>query len=541
MPEKPRSIEPAKGQGSIGGLIDSDHSQASQRNWFALILVALAMILALRLLMLNYAATDLFFDEAQYWSWSLEPAFGYFSKPPLIAWIIGASTSLCGESEFCIRLPSPIVHTGTALLVFWLASRLYHQQVGFWAALTFATLPGISLSSGIISTDMPLLFAWALALAALVELLLARGLLSAVERAPLAKQERDTGGWLWALLLGLALGLGLNAKYAMVFFVFCGAVYMVLTPPARALLRDPRLYLALAIGGVMIVPNILWNLDHGFATLSHTADNAKWGGPMLHPLKALEFFGAQFGVFGPILFGALLVVMWRAWAEGLAPADRLLVAFSVPVIGVILLQALLSRAHANWAATAYVAASVLVVATMIRRADWRWLKGSLVLHMAIGVVIGIGLWQAGKIDLPGKSDPFARTLGWKEVAGATRDMLVQAKAAGKPYTGIIADDRSLTAELMYYLRDVKLPLRAWKPAGSRPHDHYELTRPFRGKLRGPLLLVSRTKRARQIASRFAKVRELARRKIPAGFGKQRQITFYELSKYRGPQISRPSN
>ena len=114
-----------------------------------------------------------------------------------------------------------------------------------------------------------------------------------------------------------------------------------------------------------------------FATLSHTADNAKWGGPLVHPNKALEFFGAQFGVFGPILFGALLVICWRALRQRLPEADRLLLAFSVPVLVAIFVQAFLSRAHANWAAVAYVAATVLVTATMIRDVAWRWLKASL--------------------------------------------------------------------------------------------------------------------------------------------------------------------
>ena len=33
-----------------------------------------------------------------------------------------------------------------------------------WSALAFATLPGVSLSAGMISTDVPLLLCWALAL-----------------------------------------------------------------------------------------------------------------------------------------------------------------------------------------------------------------------------------------------------------------------------------------------------------------------------------------------------------------------------------------
>ena len=39
-----------------------------------------------RLVLLRFNRTDLFVDESQYWLWGYELAFGYYSKPPLIAW-----------------------------------------------------------------------------------------------------------------------------------------------------------------------------------------------------------------------------------------------------------------------------------------------------------------------------------------------------------------------------------------------------------------------------------------------------------------------
>src|SRR5690606_17092404 len=168
--------------------------------WFPALIAVLGGLLVVRMVALAFNGTDLFFDEAQYWSWSLEPVFGYYSKPPLIAWVIRVATETCGHSEFCIRLPSPIIHSATALVIYAVAARLYDRRVGFWSAVVFATLPGISLSAGIISTDVPLLFFWAVALYALVRLL-------------------DSDRWWPAVLLGVALGLGLNAKYAMVYFL----------------------------------------------------------------------------------------------------------------------------------------------------------------------------------------------------------------------------------------------------------------------------------------------------------------------------------
>ena len=80
-------------------------------------LALLAGLLALRIACLQLSPLNLHFDEAQYWAWGQEPAFGYYTKPPLIAWIIGATTSLCGDTPFCVRLPSPLMHFVTSLVV----------------------------------------------------------------------------------------------------------------------------------------------------------------------------------------------------------------------------------------------------------------------------------------------------------------------------------------------------------------------------------------------------------------------------------------
>lgn len=481
--------------------------------WRRWLVWGLAGLLLLRLVALALNRTDLFFDEAQYWTWSLEPAFGYYSKPPLIAWLIGASTAVCGTSEFCIRLSSPFLHTATALAIFALGARLYDTRIGALAALAFATLPGISLSAGIISTDVPLLMFWAIALFAFVALL------------------DEPAAWWPAILLGTALGLGLNAKYAMAYFVLCTGLYIAITPSRRALVRDKRMWAALALGVALILPNLIWNASNRFATFSHTADNAKWGGSLLHPDKGLEFFAAQFGVFGPILFGVLLVVAWR-WRRGeLESRDRLLLAFSLPIILIVTVQAFLSRAHANWAAPAYVAATVLVVASLVREADPRWLKASFWINGAVLVALTLAVVVAGKMSLPGGSDPFARTLGWREVATATAERLAAARARGAAFGAVITDERALTAELLYYMRHETTPVLAWN-GGLKPQDHYEMKRPFDKGSPEPVLLVSLRRDRDKVLGRFAGVEPLGEVDLPAGT-QTRRVAFYRLAGFKG--------
>ncbi|MEL6687001.1 MAG: glycosyltransferase family 39 protein, partial [Pseudomonadota bacterium] len=79
---------------------------------------ALGCLLVFRLVILALNPLGLHGDEAQYWAWSQDLAFGYYSKPPLIAWIIAATTSVFGDAEWAVRLASPWLHLGTTVLTY---------------------------------------------------------------------------------------------------------------------------------------------------------------------------------------------------------------------------------------------------------------------------------------------------------------------------------------------------------------------------------------------------------------------------------------
>ena len=110
------------------------------------ILFLLTGLLGLRIIALYFSQTDLFFDEAQYWLWGKEPDFGYFSKPPVLGWIIGGVTELLGsDSPFVVRLASPVLHMISCLFIYLAGREIYDARTGFWSAITFATrLPACS-------------------------------------------------------------------------------------------------------------------------------------------------------------------------------------------------------------------------------------------------------------------------------------------------------------------------------------------------------------------------------------------------------------
>src|SRR5258707_5903783 len=138
------------------------------RSYTVSMLAGVAAITGLRLLWLAVQPADLFPDEAQYWVWSQQLALGYYSKPPLVAWLIAVTTGLFGDSEFAVRLSAPLLHAGAAVFVYGIGARLYDQRVRCWSALTYASLPGVSVSAFIISTDAPLMLFLAATLYAFV-------------------------------------------------------------------------------------------------------------------------------------------------------------------------------------------------------------------------------------------------------------------------------------------------------------------------------------------------------------------------------------
>jgi 4-amino-4-deoxy-L-arabinose transferase-like glycosyltransferase len=447
-----------------------------------MVLWVLTGVLLLRVAGLYFAQTDLFFDEAQYWAWSRSLEFGYFSKPPVLAWIIRVVTEVCGtSSEFCIRLASPVIHTATALVIFAIARQLYNARTGLWSAIVFITLPGISLSSGIASTDVPLLFFWSVALLALVKF---------------------TRGYSWwhAILLGVAIGAGLMSKYAMIYFLLCLGVYMWIEPTVRQKMQWHKLAVAVAVATLLLAPNIWWNLQNGLVTFSHTAANANWGKSFVHPLKALEFFAAQFGVFGPILFGAILVISVRYFHSGISDNARLLLAFSMPIILLITMQGFLSRAHANWAATAYIAATILVVATMLQDKAIRWFKGSLLVHAIVAVILLAGPVIAPKIKFLGTPIIYERLLGWQRFA----NFLQRQYLDPFPFAAVVTDRRVLSAQLTYYLRNSGVPVVALK-AGKTPRDYFQMTSPLMSASGEPVLYVSLRDNPSAVAGIYANI------------------------------------
>jgi 4-amino-4-deoxy-L-arabinose transferase-like glycosyltransferase len=486
-------------------------------------LLLVAVLTLLRLAFLHITPLEFDMEEAQYWVWGETPAWGYFSKPPLIAWLDGASAWLCGPSEACARTPSPLLHAATALILGATGLALGSRRLGAWAMLIYATLPGVAFSAMLITTDVPLLFFWALGLYAFVRL-------------------RQEGGIGWAGLAGVAGGLGALSKYAMLFFPVGIALYLALSAQGRRSIGWSRIALMAAILLLLLLPNIFWNAGHGGITIAQTARSADMGGPGFRLGKILAFLGGQLALFGPVLLylflhHAISRPRKRRNGEGqagaLGPDDRLLLlCLSVPFLVIFLLLALLSKANANWAAFAYIAATILV-ADLVWGSASRWIKGSIFAHGIIGlgiyaVIFAVPLWPSAPLILVKAVD---RLYGWRALGQAVANQLAREPA----HTRLLTQERALTSLLLYYGRVPPGGYAVWNP--DRATDsQYELVASLEPADAGPFLMVGYSAREPLILARFTKAERVSTIIIPLlQQGAERRLYVYRLSGFRGYQ------
>ena len=402
-------------------------------------------VTAWRIALLPYG-TDLFVDEAQYWFWGQNLDLGYYSKPPMIAWVIRAITDIAGSDDaFFIRLAGPLFHMGTALVLMACARRAVNEGYAGWAGVTYVTAPAVAFASVYMSTDTLLLFFVAVTLLAYIGL-----------------TRRASAGL--ALLMGIAFGLAFLSKYSALLLIPGGLVALLAVKEARIGWRD--FFIAAIAAALVASPNLIWNMLNDATTVRHTTELAEWTSMHLDIGNALEFFGAQFGVIGPVTFAALLWASLGVLRGNATFWQRILFWLSMPVVALITLQALTGKAYANWAALGYVAGVLLAV--------WwlgdRW-KTGLWISLAINgfATIAFPLITAfpEAVRLPNGEPVLKRHLGRGEISLWTAEA---ARKAG--LSVIVTDNRDMVADLFHTLRGRPFVLYARAPA-SFPDSYYE--------------------------------------------------------------------
>jgi len=477
-----------------------------------------AIIIALTALRLGALVLDpggLHPDETQYWLWSRELAWGYFSKPPLIAWIIAFTTTLFGDADWAVRIAAPLLHATTACFLGLGAARLFGTQAGFWTAAAWITLPAVWLSSTVLSTDAPLIAALSAALYALIRL-------------------REDGKTVWAGMLGAALGLAFLAKYAAIYFLAGAVLSLFIDAPVRRVLLSWKGLLALAVFTCLITGNLVWNLANDFATLEHTAANANWTGELFNPAGLAEFLAGQLIIVGPILFPVLIASLYSL-VRGFRPdwsAARprlMLAAFTLPPLLIVSIQAFISRAHANWAASAYAAGIMLVVIFLLEGPRWRRraLHASLALHTLGGVVMMALAVSTPLSEAAGLANAFKRVREWPATAAA-----IEAAAREAGLEVFVFDNRNDFHQFQRYGSGLESRTYMWLRHDG-PMNFAETRWPLPAALDRPVLIVSeRPVEHTRIAADFEYIDNIGEIVIDLGGGRERRYTLFRAERHQ---------
>ena len=475
-----------------------------------------------RILYLWVVPLDLIADEAYYWDWSRQLDIGYYSKPPMIAWVNFVSRSLLWHDAFCVRLPAPLLNAAAMSVVYVLAKTMYDSRVALWALLFMAASPGAVLLNLVMTIDAPLVLFWSVGLYAGWRALNAEGC-----------------DWRWWCLSGVAGGLGLLTKQMML--AYLGGLFLVawIVPDWRRHLRTPGPYVMLVIAIVVFSPVIFWNAQNDWITAEHTTHHFHASKrPWYNGFSTFgEYVGGQFGVVSPItgILGLLVILQAAKFAKRSRDprAVFLLVLGPLGLLGIALLS-FRQRINANWPAVFHVA-SVLLLAAWAggglrfneRFAGLRaWRIPALGLGDGLAVILYLlpFVWILLGLD-GGKLDPARRLRGWEKF-GATLSE-IKAEFPQPENTVVVAFNRKHTAELAYYMLE-RPTTYEWRADPNSIRNQYTLWGGPVDRIGADAMLVVPYDRKPppEIVKHFRAIHKVAELHIRAGGDGQHHVTIY---------------
>ncbi len=257
---------------------------------------------------------------------------GYDKLPPLPWWLVQVAYQLVGH-DFAYYLLAQIAVAAGLAVVFLTARALVGTTGALASVLIVDGLHYLNYTSAKFNHDVVQLPFWALA-----------GF--AFHRALRGRQNAD-----W-LLLGLAVGISLWAKYFVAVLAIPLALFVLLDREARQTLKTPGPYIALAAALVTMAPHLVWLVNNDFLPFTYAEHRALPSRGLIdHVWRPLQFAIGQLFFLLPSLLIAvpLLLPRSRAGAPALAASadayDRRIVALLAfgPVATVLALSALSGR------------------------------------------------------------------------------------------------------------------------------------------------------------------------------------------------------
>lgn len=497
-------------------------------HWTRAFWVLWTAVLGLRVVYAAVFPLGLAPDESYYWDWGRRLDIGYYSKPPMIGWLMGLAGWVGNDSMFVLKLFPGLLVAAAIQCVFRLGRDLYGARAGFWAVVLLVASPANAALSIFFTIDPPLFLFWSASLWFAWRWLASRG-----------REAR----WWWALVL--SLGLGALSKQIHLLFGLLLLAYLAAVPAVRWRGVFPRLLLGLGLSLIFLAPPVLWNWRHDWITFRHTAAEIDhpafgWG----RSIKFLgEFLGGQAGLGGGLtwvlMVGTAVSVLarWRQVPE----RTKFLWCFFAPGVAAFTGFSLTQRVEQNWPLIFYVSGIVLTAGELTRlgRAR-RWPNLSLGIAAGLGAVLGVALmlvpFVVPKTAMAGtRSDPTARLRGWDELAKAVEGFRQQLPRKAETFL-LASEDRYVASALAYYLPD-RPRTYVWEDP-RHPESQYGIWGRPLGRVGEDGLVVAGMKGEAQIediARQFSEWRELGQVVVHLGGenSRDRRYRIFLGTKLRG--------
>jgi membrane-associated phospholipid phosphatase len=438
---------------TVAALIMSLFSYATAkyrtRPYAVLLCGGLLVLSVFRIFYILNGYLDLGPDEAHYWEWSRHLDLSYYSKGPMIAYLVAFGTSIFGDTVFGVRFLAVVLSAISSLLLFRLVYEMYKDEAAaLGAALIFQIVPLFAAFGVIFSIDSPFLFFWILSLYLFyraVDSETRAGEAGTGKALPL----QGIGSW---VLLGISVGLGLLTKYTMAFF-HAGIFLFLIMSDKRYLLRTVRPYAAVIISFIVFSPVIIWNFQHDWVTVRHTAGQAHVAEGLTLSIGSFgEFVGSQIGVVTPVIFVLIFYALHKLFHHEKGYRSVFLFAFSMPVIAFFVLKSIQGKVQTNWAMTGYIT-GIIAVSWYFLRSGTPLLSGKKRLLIGAGVAVALVVTVVSHypwiIKLPPKLDPSSRLRGWHQLRDEINPFYRDLAALGHVF--VFSDRYQISSELAFYI------------------------------------------------------------------------------------------
>lgn len=305
--------------------------------------------------------TEITLDEAYYYQYARDLDWGYYDHPPMVALVIKIS-QLFFNGNLGVRFLTVLLFSGNLFLIWkYLLPQDKASYVNEFIILSLG-LVMMNAYSFITTPDVPLLFF---------------GTVFFI----LYQRFTEKQNFWNAVLLGISVALLFYSKYQAVLLVF----FVVISN--LKMLTKPYIYLAGIITSLLMIPHLMWHIEHNFPTFQyHLVDRSE----DFEFIYFLEYLPNQFAVFNPFILIPFVILLFKNKYQNLQEKAYYFV--SVGFLVFFALTSLRGHVEPHWTVIASIPMLILFLQFIKEKPSWKkyvrtYVLGSIFLVFLARVVI----------------------------------------------------------------------------------------------------------------------------------------------------------